>query len=212
MGNLLCGPASLDLERRPFYIFFRMSLSFRFLFLACPVLVGVPSFGAVALDDLVRSSPFLPGGQENVIAAPSENAAVEFRGMITTRDGTLFGLYDRTTQTGAWVRKQDKAADFLVQSYDSANDVVVVDYHGQKFNLALSSSKIVKAAASMPVPVAAMTDVQPQGAGSPAVARADDQRRLESISAEVRRRRALRQGAAAGAATPPAGRPAGTRQ
>jgi hypothetical protein len=123
--------------------------------------------------------------------------------MITTKDGTLFGLYDRTTQTGAWVRKQDKDADFLVQSYDSANDVVVVNYHGQKFNLPLSSSKIAKAAASMPVPVATMTDVQPATAGAPAGVRADDQRRLESIAAEVRRRRALREGAAAGAAMPP---------
>ena len=177
------------------------------------MLAGAQMFGAVALDDLVRSSPFLPGGQENALAASSENAAVEFRGVITTKDGTLFGLYDRTTQTGAWVRKQDKAADFLVQSYDSANDVVVVDYHGQKFNLALSSSKIVKAAASIPVPASAMIDVLPAGAGSPPAVRADDQRRLESISAEVKRRRALRQGAAAGGiATPPAGLPAGIRQ
>jgi hypothetical protein len=119
------------------------------------------------------------------------------------------------------VRKQDKDADFLVQSYDSANDAVVVNYHGQKFNLPLSSSKIAKSAASMPVPVAAMTtDVQPAAAGTPAVARADDQRRLESIAAEVRRRRALREGAAAGAAVPPpsaarperTGQPSGPRQ
>ncbi len=185
-----------------------MSPSFRILLFAFPVLAGSRLFGAVALDDLVKSSPFLPGGQESVTAVPSENAVVEFRGMITTKDGILFGLYDRTTQTGAWVRKQDKDADFLVEAYDAANDVVAVNYHGQKFNLALSSSKIAKAAASPALPAAMTTDAQPSSAPALTGGRGDDSRRLESIAAEVRRRRALRQGEANGAAaTQPASRP-----
>ena len=162
--------------------------------------------GAVALDDLVKSSPFMPGDHEAAVVAPTENAAVEFRGMVTTKDGMLFGLYDRTKQAGAWVRKEDKDADFVVQSYDEANDIVVVNYQGQRFNLTLSSAKITAAAPSAPVnvPVAGQTGTQPGGA---AVVRVDDQRRLESIASEVRRRRALRQGNGGGAAAQPAAQP-----
>jgi len=181
-----------------------MSPSFRLLFLTCPLLVGASLPGAVVLDDLVKSSPFMPGDQESsAVVAPTENATVEFRGMITTKDGMLFGLYDRTKQIGAWVRKEDKDADFVVQSYDEASDLVVVNYHGQKFNLTLSSAKIATAAPSAPpsLPVAGQTGTQAPGGA--AVVRVDDQRRLESIAAEVRRRRALRQGNGGGAAAQP---------
>ncbi|MFA6288173.1 MAG: hypothetical protein WC661_12385 [Opitutaceae bacterium] len=78
------------------------------------MLVGSSLSGTVVLDDLVKSSPFMPGDQETAVVTPPENAAVEFRGMITTKDGMLFGLYDRTKQTGSWVRKDDKDADFVV--------------------------------------------------------------------------------------------------
>ncbi len=195
-------------------LFNRMSPSFRHLLFACPLLVASSLTGAVVLDDLVKSSPFLPGGQESAVVATTENAAVEFRGMISTKDGVLFGLYDRTKQTGAWVRKEDAGADFVVHSYDASSDMVAVDYHGQKFNLTLSSAKIGAAAASVPFVVAGQTGTTQAGGGGPvsAVARVDDQRRLETISAEVRRRRALRQGAASGAAPQPAAAPAGGNQ
>ena len=193
--------------------FNRMSPSFRHLLFACPLLAASSLTAAVVLDDLVKSSPFLPGGQENAVVAPTENAAVEFRGMITTKDGVFFGLYDRTKQTGAWVKKEDAGADFVVHSYDASSDMVAVDYHGQKFNLTLSSSKIGAAAPSAPMnfPVAGQTGTQATGPAQ-AVARVDDQRRLETISAEVRRRRALRQGAASGVAPQPAAAPAGGNQ
>lgn len=185
-----------------------MSSPFRILLPIWPLLACASLSGAVSLDDLVKSSPFMPGDQANAaVTAPTENAAVEFRGMISTKDGVLFGLYDRTRQTGAWVRKEDVGADFVVHSYDVANDMVSVDYHGQKFNLTLSSAKIGMAMASaLPAPGVVGP---PQPDGAPGVARVDDTRRLESIAAEVRRRRALRQGAANGAAQQPV-QPGGT--
>jgi hypothetical protein len=91
----------------------------------------------------------------------------------------------------------------------------VINYHGQKFNLTLSSAKIGMAAASTPMPVASMLGVRPGNlTASPtqAVARVDDQRRLEAISKEVRIRRALRQGAASGTAPQPAPAPSGGTQ
>ena len=171
--------------------------SFRLLLLTSPLLVGSSLSGTVVLDDLVKSSPFMPGDQEAAVVTPSENAVVEFRGMVTTKDGVLFGLYDRTKQTGAWVRKEDKDADFVVQSYDESNDVVVVNYLGQKFNLTLSSAKIATASA---LPVVGQAGTQ---GGGEAVVRVVDQRRLELIMAEVKRRHALRQGNGGGAAAQP---------
>lgn len=204
--------ASLDLNRPLFISLPWMSPHFRFLLWVLPVLTGASVSGAVSLDELVKSSPFMPAGQESVPVAPTENAAVEFRGMITTPTGVLFGLYDRTKQTGAWVGKDEKDADFVVKSYDPASDMLSVDYHGQKFNLTLSSSKIGSAAPSVPFVVAGAPGTRQAGGVTPAVARVDDQRRLEAIAAEVRRRRALRQSAASGAAAQPTAQSGGTRR
>jgi len=143
--------------------------------------------------------------QQDQAAAPvvTEGGAVEFRGMIATKDGVLFGLYDRTRNVGAWVREKDKSAEFQVQSYDASADLVTVDYQGRKFTLPLSTSRIATAAAS-PVPVARPA-VQ-SGSSAPVAVNAApaDAARLESVAAEVRRRRALRQAAATGAPAPAA--------
>lgn len=177
-------------------------------------LAATGASAAVSLDGLASESPFMPKQEESVAApAVTEGAALEFRGLIATKDGVLFGLYDRTRNTGAWVRQEDKGADFFVRSYDAANDLVMVDYQGQKFTLPLSASKIALAAPSA-VPV---VNAQPAGVRTPNVAaqpgaRADDQRRLESVAAEVRRRRALRQAAATGTTAPAPAPTNGTRQ
>ena len=195
-GNFKPAGASLDVSRRGFIDFIsamttRSTLSF--FFGLCLVSVGARA--AVSLDGLASESPFMPKAEEEV-AAPvvTENAAVEFRGIISTKEGVFFGLYDRTRNLASWVKQDEKGADFNVRSYDAASDLVTVDYQGQKYTLPLSMSK-VSTAVSTPVPV---VNMQPTG-GNRVVAvpgvRVDDQRRLESVAAEVRRRRALRQAA-----------------
>ncbi|MBW8781152.1 MAG: hypothetical protein JF599_04590 [Verrucomicrobia bacterium] len=177
-----------------------MSTPSTLFFFAGLLLAGSASLEAASLDELVKDSPFLPKGADAIVA-PTENAVVEFRGMITTKEGVLFGLYDRTKQTGSWVRQGDKSTDFVVNAYDAGNDTLSFEYQGQKFNLTLASSRINTAAPSAPPSVPSPTG------GTNVVAtpgRGDDQRKLESIAAEVRRRRALRQGAGAGAAATPA--------
>lgn len=157
---------------------------------------------AVSLDGLVAESPFMPKQESGAAPVVTENAAVEFRGLISTKEGVLFGLYDRTRNVGAWVREKDKGAEFTVRSYDAAGDLVTVDYQGQKYTLPLSSSRIATALPSA-VPAAA----KPAAAGgSPqaVAARPADATRLESVAAEVRRRRALRQASAAGTQAPAA--------
>lgn len=185
-----------------------------FVFALCLGAVGASA--AVSLDGLVAESPFMPKQDDNA-AAPvaTENAAVEFRGLIATKDGVLFGLYDRTRNVGAWVKEKDKGSDFTVRSYDAAADMVTVDYQGQKYTLPLSTSRIAAAAPSA-VPVAARPATMPGGAPQQAIAKPADATRLESVAAEVRRRRALRQaggqpatpGASANRPAPAASKPA----
>ena len=171
------------------------------------------SAATVSLDGLVTDSPFVLKQAETAAPVVTEGATVEFRGVITTKEGMLFGLYDRTKNLGAWVRQDDKSADFKVSNYDVAGDLVTVDYQGQKFTLPLSSSKIATAA---PTPLPVVNNAQPANPGTRVASipvpggRADDQRRLESVAAEVRRRRALRQ--AAGAGTPAPAQPTTERQ
>jgi hypothetical protein len=161
---------------------------------------------AVSLEGLVTDSPFVLKQAETAAPAVTEGAAVEFRGVISTKEGMLFGLYDRTKNIGAWVRQEDKGADFKVSGYDAAGDLVTVEYQGQRLTLPLSSSKI---AAAAPTPLPSVNPGPPGSPGNRVVAvpqqggsRADDQRRLESVAAEVRRRRALRQAATTGATAP----------
>ena len=146
---------------------------------------------AISLDGLTTNSPFLQ--RASAVAQPvnSEGASIEFRGVISSRDGTLFGLYDRTRNQGAWVRQNEKGADFNVLAYDAANAVVTVDYQGQKLSLALSSAKIETAAPSL-IPMIAAAPLAAPATASVNGANPADQRKLESIAAEVRRRRALR--------------------
>lgn len=169
---------------------------------------------AVALDGLTTNSPFAPRPADNAAPVATEASTIEFRGLISTKEGVLFGLFDRTRNTGAWVRQNDAGSDFKVRSYDASNDMVTVEYQGQKLTLPLSSAKIGAAAPSAVVPVSAVPSP-----GAPSVtaipgARGNDQQRLESVAAEVRRRRALRQAATTGNPPPaPApAQPSGTRQ
>jgi hypothetical protein len=169
-------------------------------------LTPIGLLAAISLDGLVRESPFMPkqegGGSALVV---TENAVVEFRGMITTKDGVLFGLYDRGRNQGVWVKQDEAGADFKVRSYDAGNELVTVDYQGQTFTLPLSLSKIGAASPSAaPVVAAPAVGGGPRVVATTAASRGDDQRRLESVAAEVRRRRALRQAAASGTATPAA--------
>ena len=146
---------------------------------------------AISLEGLTTNSPFLQRSSTFATPTHSEASTLEFRGVISTSAGTLFGLYDRTRNQGAWVRQNETGAVFNVLAYDTANAVVTVDYQGQKLSLALSSAKIETAAPSL-VPVIAAAPLTTPATPFVNGANPADQRKLESIAAEVRRRRALR--------------------
>ena len=171
---------------------------------------------AVALDGLAADSPFMPKQEASAAPVATENATVEFRGMITMKDGVYFGLYDRNKNASAWVKQDDKGGDFVVRSYDASSDMVSVTYQGQSFTLPLSTSKIGTAVASAVQPANAQPMISgggrviavPAGGQKAAI----DPQRMESVAAEVRRRRALRQASGNGAQTTAPAQAGGNRQ
>ncbi len=167
-----------------------------FLSAGLALLTGVAS-AAVPLDGLAANSPFMPAQSVNAAPVVAENAALEFRGFVSTREGLLFGIYDRTRNTGAWVRQGERGGEFNVVAYDAANEWVTVEYQGQKLTLSLPSARVGQAAPSA-VPAPASNGAIPTVSS----ANPDEQRRLESVAAEVRRRRALRQSAVNNAPAP----------
>jgi len=183
----------------------RMSPSFR---QSLAWLIGLAGpLWASAQSGLTTESPFLPAGAS---AGPvTENAVLEFRGVMVTNEGPLFLIVDPTTagKKGVWVKLNDTGRDFSVKNYDAPSDTVSVDFRGRLLPLALVKPKVGSSGIPM-LPVAGTgPGGQPPNTGpiSPVIlnpTQADETRRLEAVTQEVLRRRQLRQ-----QATPPPGAP-----
>ena len=155
------------------------------------LLAGIHAPGHAALSN---ESPFMPrGGAQAVVA--TENSPIEFRGVIATPAGLTFGIYEPGTQKGTWVTQGEKTSAFVVRSYDAERSAVMVEYQGQVQTLVLKEAKFdgTVAPTSAP-PVAGMPPIRPPSAGNPqpSMNQADEAKRLETVAAEVRRRRAAR--------------------
>lgn len=183
------------------------------LIAASLLLTGIA--GSVRADS--SASPFLPPATAAANNAPTQDAALELRGIMTAGDNVMFSIYDSTRHSSAWVKLNDVGRDYIVRGYDASKESVTVDYQGRSLTLALHTAKVVSAPA-MPQPSpASPPSPAPQPIGGPVVLNptpADEQRRLEAIAAEVNRRRMIRQQAiqanraAAGRNTPQTPQPA----
>lgn len=173
-----------------------MSPSFRHSLTWLIALAGTLS--APAQSSLTMESPFLPAGGPT--AAATENAGLEFRGVLVTNQGPMFLIVDPTSpvKKGVWVKPNDTGRAFSVKNYDAQSDTVSVDYGGRLLALSLVKPK-VGSSGVLPIPMAGTTPgLQPPGAGpiSPVVLNptsADEARRLEAVTQEVLRRRQMRQ-------------------
>lgn len=141
----------------------------------------------------------MPEGSAGAGTAPTENTPIEYRGMVSTKSGKMYALYDPAKHQSAWVRLNEPGSDFVVRSADDANDTITVDYQGRHMTLGMKQAKVETMAASAP-PIAPST---PNGIRVPTapnmnypVNAAEEQRRLEAVAAEVRRRRMMRAQAA----------------
>jgi hypothetical protein len=167
------------------------------------LVVGVSLAATPHLSAQSSHSPFMPEGGV-AVATPTENAPLELRGIVATKNGYMFGIFDPTKRQSFWVRPNEQGSDFVVRNHDVQNDTVTVDYQGRSLTLAMKAAKVESMG---PVPSPVIANVQrPAGPNQPPVALnptpADEARRLEGVAAEVRRRRMLRQAAAQQGSTP----------
>ena len=173
------------------------------------LLVLAGTFSASAQSGLTTESPFLPAGAP--AGAVTENAALEFRGVMVTNQGPVFLLVDPTgpTKKGAWVKLNEAGRDFSVKNYDTPSDTVSVDYRGRLLTLSLVKPKVGSSGVPMPSIAGTVPGGQPPIGGpiSPVVlnpTQADETRRLEAVTQEVLRRRQMRQQTAAAPGAQPA--------
>ena len=154
---------------------------------------------------LAQSSPFMPA-QAAATTAVTEGAALELRGVMDTGSGMLFGIFDPAKKVSVWSKLNEKDHDFVVKSYDAANETVTVQHGGRTLNLAMRASKVASSGQATAPPPMSAPAAMPSAVTQSVVLNptpADEQRRLEAVAAEVRRRRALREQASIQAANQP---------
>src|SRR3954462_14635960 len=114
----------------------------RIMLLRCLAVAGVLLLGAAgAAAQLAANSPFMPPASANV-AAPTQNAPVEYRGFIETPDGTLYRIYDQAKK-GFWVKLNEKSAEsgVLAKKYDPDRRTLTIEQDGRTLTLEERVSK-----------------------------------------------------------------------
>jgi hypothetical protein len=155
------------------------------------------------LQTLIDRSPFSPpAGHDAVENAAAEQSVLEFRGMVVDAGGTAYSVFDATANKARWLRVGE-GESFKVKQYDAASSQLEIEQNGKTLKLSLKRATIAAGPAVVMNPTPAPQ--QPNGAanarpGDPVV----DAKRLETVAAEVRRRRALRSNPPPPAANAPA--------
>lgn len=160
----------------------------------------LPGLAAHAADGLAGDSPFKPAATAGASATATPDAPIELRGIMAEGDHYMFSIYDTGKKSSTWARLNEPGRDFVIRSHDEARDLVTVEQNGRLLTLTLKAAKVVSGPANVPMPMPRpVAGAQPVPVGGPVVLNptpADEQRRLEAVATEVRRRRALREQAA----------------
>jgi len=137
------------------------------------------------------SSPFLPAAGSagaGGAGAAAANEPLELHGIIATADGLRFCIFNVTKKTSKWVGLDETGSGdgYVVKSADPDHETVSVASDGRLLTLSLRRAKVEAAEASPGgLPPGVSVVLNPTAA--------DEQRRLQMIAAEVRRRRLLRE-------------------
>ena len=171
------------------------------LFAAC---LGGGSVGVLAQP--APRNPFAPPAAPTAPAeAPAQNAELQFCGFFGTGAGARFCIFNLSTGRSKWQALGQESDDFTIEAFDAELKTVRVSQAGRVLNLKLQAASIAAAAPRTaptgPVPTAAASQQALVESVRVNPTPADERRRLEAVAAEVRRRRALRQAAAANAAS-----------
>ncbi len=140
--------------------------------------------------DLAPSSPFLPANAVAAGASAGPQGPIELRGVMSMPGGApAFCIYDTAKKKGVWVSLNEAGHDFVVKSADSSADSVSVQYQGRSMTLTLRTAKVASAGAAV-IP-AVVPPGGPQVALNPSPF--DEQKRLDAVAQEVRRRKQERE-------------------
>lgn len=153
---------------------------------------------------LADSSPFVPAGAAEGSAGGGPSNEVELRGIMVTPQGTQFNIYDPVRKTGTWASVNERMPGFVIRSADLSRNAVMVQAGGRTLRLVLKLSKTEAMGPGIP----AMRAGAMAGGRSPA----DEAAALAAVAEEVRRRRQLRDEAAAQAQREGASAPAAVGQ
>jgi hypothetical protein len=158
------------------------------------ILLAAAALGpaGVLRADLAPTSPFLPPNSTAAGAQAGPSGPVELRGIMSTSGGVAYCIYDTAKKSSAWVGLNEGGYDFVVKSAEAASDTVTVDFQGRSLKLVLRTAKVTSAA-----PVGGPGGTLGIPGATPAVAMApspaDEQKRLDAVAQEVRRRRMERE-------------------
>jgi hypothetical protein len=138
--------------------------------------------------DLAPSSPFLPANASALGIAAGPSGPIELRGIMGTSDGAQYCIYDSTKKKDVWVGLNETGHDFVVKNADPNEDRVTVEYQGRILRLDLHVAKVASSGTA-----AAPSYVTSQTLAVTNPSPADEQRRLDAVAQEVRRRRMERE-------------------
>ena len=152
----------------------------------------------MAVARLPARSPFL-SPQESVAAAAVE-LPLEFHGYMQTSDGIQFWVRDPARRNGGFVRLNvpESELHLVARSFDPEHATLTVERDGRTFTLPVRKAKIRSAgAATLPTPVPPRPGVQMPPRITQSVTLnptpAQERERLDAITAEINRRRAMRE-------------------
>lgn len=166
------------------------------------LLAAIAAGACGARADLAQTSPFLPANLAGA-AAQGAGGPVELRGVMSTSQGTKFCIYDVLKKSSAWVGLNEAGNAFVVKSAEPSGDIVTVEYQGRTMRLTLHTARVASAGQMMNVPAGNPMAITQSVVLNPSAA--DEQRRLDAVAAEVRRRRQERERAAQAAQASPNG-------
>lgn len=178
------------------------------------VVASLLAFAACGLPGQAREeerNPFGPvvsAGPAGPTNSPLD--ALELRGVMSIGDVTRVTLFDTTNSKSYTVELNETTNNWRVSGYNTTDDTVVVESGGASRKITLRKPKILAATAAPPAPIPVpgqpppfVPIVQPPGqppiampanAGTPVpqISDEDTRKRMETVAAEIQRRRQMR--------------------
>lgn len=156
--------------------------------------------GARACAQGADVSPFVTPAASGAQGQAPDGTSYELRGITASGDSSRFCIFDPARKASQWVELNEPGHPFLVKSADIPHDTVtILTADGRLLVLVLREAKVASLNQGFsPIPPTALPPGAPPGALAAAnmvVAPTpeDNQRRLQAIADEVRRRRLLRE-------------------